>query len=102
MAARVFVTGGTGVIGRALVTGLLARGDDVVALARSEEAESDLRAEGCEVVRGEVFDVDAMARGMEGCEVAYNLAGVNSLCVQDPEPMRRANVDGALAAVRAA
>jgi dihydroflavonol-4-reductase len=102
VAARVFVTGGTGVIGRALVTELLARGDDVVALARSEKAEGDLRAEGCEVVRGEVFDVDAMARGMEGCGVAYNLAGVNSLCVQDPEPMRRANVDGALAAVRAA
>jgi dihydroflavonol-4-reductase len=34
--------------------------------------------------------------------VAYNLAGVNTLCVADPEPMRRANVDGAVAAVRAA
>jgi dihydroflavonol-4-reductase len=100
--ARVFVTGGTGVIGRALVTELVTRGDDVVGLARSGEAESALREAGCEVVRGEVFDVDAMARGMDGCALAYNLAGVNTLCVQDPEPMRRANVDGAVAAVRAA
>ena len=100
--SRVFVTGGTGVIGRALVTELVARGDEVVALARSGEAESALRADGCEVVRGEVFDVDAMARGMDGCALAYNLAGVNTLCVQDPAPMRRANVDGAVAAVRAA
>ena len=89
-------------IGRALVARLLERGDDVVALARSAEAESALRADGCEVVRGEVFDVDAVARGMDGCAVAFNLAGVNTLCVQDPEPMRRANVDGAVAAVRAA
>jgi dihydroflavonol-4-reductase len=101
--ARVFVTGGTGVIGRALVEQLVQRGDDVVALARSEESSRALHAQGCsDVVRGEVYDIDAMAGGMSGCTVAYNLAGVNTLCVSDPEPMRRANVDGAVAAVRAA
>ena len=100
--SRVFVTGGTGVIGRALVERLAARGDEVVALARSDDAERELRERGCEVARGEVYDIDAMARGMAGCAVAYNLAGVNTLCVADPEPMRRANVDGAVAAVRAA
>src|SRR6202012_1042496 len=100
--SRVFVTGGTGVIGRALVAELVTRGDEVVALGRSAEAESALREAGCEVARGDVVDVDAMARGMDGCAVAYNLAGVNTLCVQDPEPMRRANVDGAVGAVRAA
>jgi dihydroflavonol-4-reductase len=102
VAGRVFVTGGTGVIGRALVERLVQRGDDVVGLARSDEAERALRELGCEVVRGEVYDVVAMAGGMSGCELAYNLAGVNTLCVSDPEPMRRANVDGAVAAVRAA
>jgi dihydroflavonol-4-reductase len=100
--ARVFVTGGTGVIGRALVARLVERGDDVVALARSTEAETALREHGCEVTRGEVADEAALAEGMAGCAQAYNLAGVNSLCVADPEPMRRANVDGAVAAVRAA
>ena len=39
---------------------------------------------------------------MAGCALAYNLAGVNTLCVSIREPMRRANVDGAVAAVRAA
>jgi dihydroflavonol-4-reductase len=103
MSERVFVTGGTGVIGRALVTRLVERGDHVVALARSAEAERELRADGCsDVVRGEVYDLAAMATGMAGCAVAYNLAGVNTLCVSDPAPMRRANVDGAVIAVRAA
>jgi dihydroflavonol-4-reductase len=98
----VFVTGGTGVIGTALVGRLLANGHDVVGLARSDAAATALEARGARVVRGEGFEVDALTRGMEGCAVAYNVAGVNSLCVEDPRPMERLNVDGAVAAVRAA
>jgi dihydroflavonol-4-reductase len=100
--ARVFVTGGTGVIGTALVGRLLDRGDEVVALARSDAAATALQARGAAVARGEGYDVDALARGMEGCAVAYNVAGVNALCVADSGPMQRMNVDGAVAAVRAA
>jgi dihydroflavonol-4-reductase len=90
------------VIGTALVGRLLARGDLVVALARSEAAAATLSERGVEVVRGEGYDVDALARGMDGCAYAYNVAGVNTLCVEDPRPMERMNVDGAAAAVRAA
>ena len=100
--ARVFVTGGTGVIGTALVSRLLERGDDVVGLARSNAAAAALQARGVQVVRGEGYDVDALARGMDACEYAYNVAGVNALCVEDPRPMERLNVNGAAAAVRAA
>jgi dihydroflavonol-4-reductase len=100
--ARVFVTGGTGVIGTALVSRLLERGDDVVGLARSDAAAAALSDRGVHVVRGEGYDVDALANGMAGCASAYNVAGVNSLCVEDPRPMERMNVEGAVAAVRAA
>jgi dihydroflavonol-4-reductase len=100
--ARIFVTGATGVIGRALVTRLTERGDDLVALARSDEAERELAGRGIEVCRGEIDDEQVVAAGMRGCAVAFNVAGVNTLCVEDPGPMWRANVDGALAAVRAA
>jgi dihydroflavonol-4-reductase len=98
----VFVTGGTGVIGTALVGRLLARGDEVVGLARSDAATAALQGRGVQVVRGEGFDVEALARGMAGCAYAYNVAGVNTLCVEDARPMERLNVDGAAAAVRAA
>src|SRR5436309_7252006 len=40
--SRVFVTGGSGVVGRALVERLVSRGDEVVALARSPEAAETL------------------------------------------------------------
>jgi dihydroflavonol-4-reductase len=100
--SRVFVTGGTGVIGTALVGRLLERGDEVVGLARSDSAAAALTARGVTVVRGEGYDEDALAGGMEGCEHAFNVAGVNSLCAEDPRPMERLNVQGAAAAVRAA
>jgi dihydroflavonol-4-reductase len=99
---RVFVTGGTGVIGTALVGRLLARGDEVVGLARSDAAAAALSVRGVEVARGEGYEEDALARGMAGCAYAYNVAGVNTLCVEDPRPMELLNVDGAAAAVRAA
>lgn len=100
--SRVFVTGATGVIGRALVGRLLERGDQVVALARSPEAAEALAQRGMAACRGEADDERALAEGMDGCSVAFHLAGVNALCVADPERMRRVNVDGAVAAVRAA
>jgi dihydroflavonol-4-reductase len=100
--SRVFVTGGTGVIGSALVGRLLERGDQVVGLARSEDAGGALASRGVEVIRADALDEDALARGMEGCELAFNVAGLNSLCVEDPRPMERLNIDGPVLAVRAA
>jgi dihydroflavonol-4-reductase len=99
---RVFVTGGTGVIGTALVGRLLERGDEVIALARSDASSRTLEARGARVVRGEGDDEDDLTRGMEGCSHVFNVAGVNELCVEDPRPMERMNVGGAVAAVRAA
>jgi dihydroflavonol-4-reductase len=99
---RVFVTGATGVLGSALTRRLIERGDDVVALARSDAAAQVLVGRGITVVRGETYDEDALAGGMRDCDLAFHVAGVNSLCVDDPHPMQRANVDGPVAAVRAA
>ncbi len=100
--SRVFVTGGTGVIGTALITALLERGDAVVALARTDAAAAALAQRGVEVRRGEIDDEPALTAAMDGCELAFNVAGFNKFCVTDVAPMMRANVDGAVAAVRAA
>jgi dihydroflavonol-4-reductase len=101
--SRVFVTGGSGVVGRSLVERLVARGDEVVALARSSDAEAKLTATGAAtLVSGEIFDEDALVRGMHGCSTVFHVAGVNALCVADPRPMLRANVEGPPLVVRAA
>ena len=99
---RVFLTGGSGLIGGALASRLLERGDEVLALARSDQAERALAARGTRVVRGDVLDEDAMAAGMAGCALVYHVAGINTMCPADPASLFHVNVRGAEAAVRAA
>lgn len=70
-----FVTGGGGFIGRRLVQRLRGGGTAVRALARSERSAASLRAAGCEVVIGDALDTTALRGAMEGCAVAYHLAG---------------------------
>jgi dihydroflavonol-4-reductase len=100
--SRVFLTGGSGLIGGALATRLVERGDEVVALARSDAAERALAARGTTVARGDLLDEDALAAGMAGCELLYHVAGVNTMCPEDPAALFHANVRGAELAVRAA
>ena len=100
--SRVFVTGGSGVVGGALVERLRERGDEVIGLARSDVAEAALESRGARVVRGDLFNAEALARGMDGCETVFHVAGVNSMCVEDPDSMLRTNVQGPVAVVRAA
>ena len=99
---RVFVTGASGLIGGALARRLAERGDDVVALARSDAAQHELAGRGMRVVRGDVLDEDALAAGMAGCELLYHVAGVNTMCPADPARLFHVNVRGAETAVRAA
>lgn len=97
-----FVTGGTGFVGGALLRRLLVERRQVRALSRSAEGTAALRALGAEVVEGDLADEAALRRGMAGCRVVFHAAGVNAMCLPDPAPLYRANVDGARAVVRAA
>jgi dihydroflavonol-4-reductase len=99
---RVFVTGGSGLIGGALTDRLVERGDEVRALARSDDAARTLADRGAEVTRGDVLDEDALADGMAGCELVYHVAGLNTMCPADPVALFHVNVRGAETAVRAA
>jgi dihydroflavonol-4-reductase len=102
VAQQVFVTGASGLIGGALAARLVERGDEVLALARSEQAAARVARLGARPVRGDVLDEDVLAAGMRGCDVAFHIAGVNVLCPTDRRPLFAANVEGARAAVRAA
>ena len=99
---RVFLTGGSGFIGGALAGRLHERGDEVVALARSDAAAEALAGRCSEVARGDLLDEDALARGMADCTVAYHVAAINTHCPSDRDELLRVNVSGAETAVRAA
>lgn len=71
---RVFVTGGSGFLGRALIAALRERGSLVRALARSEKAADAVRGAGAEPVPGDLDDERALREGMEGCAAVYHAA----------------------------
>jgi nucleoside-diphosphate-sugar epimerase len=73
MAKTVAVLGATGVYGRHLTPRLVDAGFDVRALVRRPEAAGVARGCGAEIRIADVFDVDAVAAGLEGCDVAINL-----------------------------
>jgi dihydroflavonol-4-reductase len=98
----VFLTGGTGFVGGALLRRLVSEGRAVRALARTPAGQELVRSLGAEAVAGELGDGAALRRGMAGCRVVFHVAGVNAMCLADPAPMYRANVDGAAGLVQAA
>lgn len=93
---KVFVTGGTGFIGGAVVRQLRARGDDVVALVRNPAKGAPLEALGCTLVAGDLGDEPAIRAGIEGCDAVIHAAAVYEVGIPASErgPMREANVGG--------
>jgi dihydroflavonol-4-reductase len=98
----VFLTGGSGFIGGALLQRLVAEGRTVAALSRSRDSDRRIASLGGHPVTGDVEDYETLRQAMSGTGVVYHVAGVNRLCLRDPEPMLRANVAGSVNVVRAA
>src|SRR3977135_1153061 len=65
---RVFVTGGSGVVGQHPLGALKCEGIECVALARSPDAARKVTAEGAHVCRSDLHDLAALTAGMAGCD----------------------------------
>ncbi len=80
---RVFVTGGTGTIGTAVVAELLGNGHTVLALARSDRSEQTLKGAGAEVLRGGLADIDILRAGAAQSDGVISLAFGRDYSSQD-------------------
>jgi dihydroflavonol-4-reductase len=94
MTNRTLITGGTGFVGGLVLARLVAEGRQVRALVRRPVDRERLPDPRVELALGDLDDDQALARAADGCEVVYHAAGLNQLCLADPEPLYRVNVEG--------
>ena len=90
---KVLVTGGTGVVGTAAVTALLARGHEVRLLSRHADEDAAQWPAGVEARPGSVADADDVRGAAEGCDAVLHCAGI----VDETPPevtFERVNVGG--------
>jgi nucleoside-diphosphate-sugar epimerase len=71
---KVFLTGGSGYIGRATIAELLRQGHTVEALARSERAGEAVVAAGATAVRGDLRDLEVLNQAATRAEAVIHLA----------------------------
>ncbi len=102
MPGPVFLTGGSGFIGGALLHSLVDAGREVRALARSQVAVTTVQTTGARSIFGDVFDERALREGMRGVDTVFHVAGLNTTCSRDAALMLQTNVEGSAAVIRAA
>jgi nucleoside-diphosphate-sugar epimerase len=75
---KVFITGGTGFIGSAVIRELAANGHSAVGLARSEKSRRTLAALGVSAFDGSLEDLDSLKRGAETADAVIHLAFIHN------------------------
>jgi nucleoside-diphosphate-sugar epimerase len=91
--AKYFVTGATGFIGGELVKQLIGRGHRVVALVRSPQRASMLKALGVELHAGDITDRETLKAPMAAVDGVFHLAAWYKVGVREPLA-DQINVDG--------
>ncbi|HET6204707.1 MAG TPA: NAD-dependent epimerase/dehydratase family protein [Planctomycetota bacterium] len=99
---KVFVTGGTGFVGSALVRSLCARGDVVTGLRRAESPVGRLGELPVRWVEAPLTDEPALARASAGAEVFFHVAADLSYSRRDRGRQFETNVLGTRAVAAAA
>lgn len=71
---KIFLAGGTGVLGRRVTPLLVSAGHDVTVNTRSDVAAATIRAAGATPVTVDLFDRAAVSEAVEGCDTVVNIA----------------------------
>jgi dihydroflavonol-4-reductase len=96
------VTGATGHIGNVLVKELLKKGEKVRVFVLPDEDLSPLEGMDVEIFKGNVLDIDAIAKAMEGIDYVFHLAGIISIMPGEDKFVHDVNVNGTRNMVKAA
>jgi nucleoside-diphosphate-sugar epimerase len=96
---QVFITGGSGLIGTAVVAELIGHGHVVTGLARSDASAEALEKAGAVVLRGAITDLDVVRRGARQADGVIHLAFGNDFSTEDAIVRAVTDESRALAAI---
>jgi nucleoside-diphosphate-sugar epimerase len=99
---KIFITGGTGFIGTRLTERLVNQGHNVVLLLRDPNKVSESYGAKASFVSGDLFDLDALKKGMAGCDWVFHMAAYTKPWSKDPTVPFRTNVTGTVNVIEAA
>lgn len=92
MNRTIVVLGGSGFVGRALVTRLLAQGEQVRVLSRSADTRARVPV-GAELLVGDVFDAAFLRKAFDGADAVVNLVGILNERGDDGSGFRKVYVE---------
>jgi dihydroflavonol-4-reductase len=96
------VTGATGFVGAAVARALVREGFELRLMHRAGSDLTNLTGLPGERVIGDLTDPASLQRAVAGCGQVFHVAADYRLFVPDPAAMRRINIDGTIALLRAA
>jgi dihydroflavonol-4-reductase len=99
---KVFVTGGTGFVGGAVVRQLLGAGHTLRVLVRRETNTRQLDGLPVEQIEGDLSSADNLRRGMSGCNWVFHVAALYSYWGYLWEAFYQTNVEGTRRVLRIA
>lgn len=99
---KIFITGGTGFIGGRLTEKLLSLGHEVILLLRNPSAAFPEGNEKVSYIHGDIFDREALIKGMTGCDWIFHMAAHTKPGSADPSLPYKTNVTGTVNVLDAA
>ena len=92
---KIFITGGTGFIGRHTVGLLIKRNYKLTLLVRKSSNTSFLKDQSVSLITGSITNKQSLLDGMKDCDTVINLAGHYSFWEPDKKIYSQINIEGA-------
>jgi farnesol dehydrogenase len=90
----IFVTGGTGFLGKHLIKELGHLDEDIHLLARKNSKVKDICHKRLKIFSGNITDIPTIREAMKGCKTVFHLASLVKAWARDPLEFYRVNVEG--------
>ncbi|HHT9138439.1 MAG TPA: SDR family oxidoreductase [Candidatus Wunengus sp. YC60] len=90
----IFVTGGTGFLGKQLIKELSHLDEDVHLLARKNGNVKDIDNKRLKIFQGDVTDIRTIRKAIKGCKTVFHMASLVKAWVRNPADFYKVNVEG--------